>query len=170
MKTIMVLDANNYTDDMPVFEKYAVRGIIVRNGMIAMQKSGFGYFKILGGGVDSGENYEDALVREVQEESGLVVKKDTIRLIGEVVEMREDLYEKGKKFVCHSIYYFCDVESYMKENNMTASEIRDGYHLSWATPEHILSENARLSDNPWVDRDTRVLQMLVNGELKGFSL
>lgn len=170
MRTLLVLDAKNYNDDMPVFEKFSVRGIIVRDGKIAMQQAGFGYYKILGGGVDPGETYEDALVREVQEESGLLVKRETIREVGEIIELREDLYEKGKKYICHSIFYFCDAKQELGETNMTASEIRDGYHLAWVDPDTIISENTRLSDNPWVDRDTRFIKMLVDGELKGFSL
>ena len=68
MRTLMCLDEKNYTDDMQLFLKYAVRAVIIRDGKIAMQRAKAGYYKILGGGVDEGESYEDALVREVREE------------------------------------------------------------------------------------------------------
>ena len=67
MKLLKVFDRQDYTDEMPVFEKYAVRGVIIRNGRIATQKGSAGDYKILGGGVEAGESLEDALLREVQE-------------------------------------------------------------------------------------------------------
>ena len=46
MRTLMCLDEKNYTDDMPLFLKYAVRAVIIRDGRIAMQKAKAGYYKI----------------------------------------------------------------------------------------------------------------------------
>lgn len=165
MRTLLSLDEKNYTDDMPVFEKYSVRGVIIRDGKIAMQKAGTGYFKILGGGVDKGETFEDALVREVQEESGLVVKRESIKEVGEIVEMREDLQKKGQKYVCHSVFFFCDAEDEMVETKLTLSEIREGFGLEWATPEEIIEVNSQTVDMPWVDRDTCFIKMLVEGQV-----
>lgn len=163
MRTLITLDEKNYTDDMPVFEKFAVRAVIIRDGRIAMQKAKTGYYKILGGGVDKGESYEDALVREVEEEAGLLVKRDTIQEIGEILEVREDLYTKGTKYICHSIFFFCDAEDELVETHLTASEIREGFGLAWATPEEIIRENASAFDKVWVERDTRFIKMLADG-------
>ena len=63
MEILYTFDKHNYTDDMPVFERFAVRGIIIRDGRIAMQQAGEGYYKILGGGIDAGETNEEALIR-----------------------------------------------------------------------------------------------------------
>ena len=35
MKMLLVFDEKNYTEDMPVFEKYAARAIIMKSGKIA---------------------------------------------------------------------------------------------------------------------------------------
>ena len=176
MRTLMCLDEKNYTDDMPLFLKYAVRAVIIRDGRIAMQKAKAGYYKILGGGVDEGEAYEDALVREVQEEAGLVVRRDSIREIGEIVEIRQDLFEKDHKYECHSIFYFCDVEDDMVETKLTASEVREGFDLEWATPEAIIDAydkmskvSERVDNKPWVDRDTCFIKMLQSGEIKCYT-
>lgn len=165
MRTLLSFDEKNYTDDMPVFEKYAVRGVIIRDGKIAMQKAKTGYYKVLGGGVDKGESLEDALVREVAEESGLLVIRDSIRLVGEILEQREDLYTKGHKYVCHSIFFFCDAQEEMVETNLTQSEVREGFSLAWATPEEIVESNSKVEDKPWVTRDTGFIKMLLNGEV-----
>lgn len=160
MKTLLVVDEKNYTDEMPVCERFCVRGVIIRDGKVAVQKGSAGDYKILGGGMEPDEELAAALSREVQEESGLVVKKDTIREIGEILEMREDLYEKGTKYVCHSRFYFCDVEEELVETNMTASEIEKGYHLEWASCEEIIAGNEKFQHQPWIYRDTQFIRML----------
>jgi 8-oxo-dGTP pyrophosphatase MutT (NUDIX family) len=160
MKLLKVYDSQDNTDEMPVFEKYSVRGVIVRDGKIATQMGNDGDYKILGGGVEKGEDFHDALLREVQEESGLIIKKDTIREVGEILEMREDLFTKGMKYVCHSCFYRCDARYELGETHMTESEIAKGYHLVWATPEEIIAGNQAFMDQPWICRDTEFVEMI----------
>ena len=66
MRTLYTFDKHNYSDDMEVFERFAVRAVIIRDGKLAMQQAGEGYYKILGGGIDAGETNEVALAREVR--------------------------------------------------------------------------------------------------------
>jgi 8-oxo-dGTP pyrophosphatase MutT (NUDIX family) len=160
MKLLKVYDSHNYTDEMPVLEKYSVRGVIVRDGKIATQMGNDGDYKILGGGVEKGEDFHDALLREVQEESGLLIKKESIREVGEILEMREDLFTKGMKYVCHSCFYRCDAGYELGETHMTESEIAKGYHLVWATPEEIIAGNQAFMDQPWICRDTEFVEMI----------
>ena len=56
----------------------AVRAIIIRdNKLLVMKRNKFGkeYFTLVGGGVDFDESNEQALVREIAEETGLTLKK-----------------------------------------------------------------------------------------------
>lgn len=161
MKTLLTLDQKDYTPDLQVREKYSTRAIIVKDGRIATQHGGAGEYKILGGGVESGEAFCDALCREVQEESGLIVIPETIREIGEIVERRLDIFNKEEIYVCHSLFYFCDVKSERTEAAMTESEIAKGYHLTWATAEEIISGNTPFFDSqPWIFRDTEMIRLL----------
>ena len=73
MELLKKFDAQNYKDTTSVFEKYTIRGIIVRDGKIAMQCSSDGEYKIPGGGMEAGETYVEALAREVKEETGLFI-------------------------------------------------------------------------------------------------
>ena len=57
MELLKKFDAQNYKDTTSVFEKYTIRGIIVRDGKIAMQCSKEGEYKIPGGGMEAGETY-----------------------------------------------------------------------------------------------------------------
>ena len=119
MKTLLILDKKDYTEDMPVFEKFSTRAVIIRNGKIATQHGNAGDYKILGGGVEPGEDLHEALIREVQEESGLVVIPSSIQTIGEIVERRRDIFDPNMVYVCHSCFFFCDAEEKMVETHMT---------------------------------------------------
>ena len=114
-----------------------------------------------GGHVESGESFVASVIREVQEESGLVVIPESIREIGEIVERRRDIFEPDKIYVCHSCFFFCDAAEELAQTHMTASEIAKGFKLEWATPEEILAGNTPFEQTqPWSYRDSRFIRML----------
>lgn len=165
MKALLVFDEKNYTADMPVYEKAAARGVILREGRLAVQKGKAGECKILGGGMEPEETPADALYREVLEESGLFIIKDTIRELGTISEMREDIFEKGTKYVCHTTFYLCEIEDKTTEPHMTQSEIEKGYHLEWITPEEVIRMNEEFLHLHWIKRDTAFIQLMLDGKL-----
>lgn len=166
MKRLLTLDLRDYTDDMPVFEKDTVRAIIMREGRISMQLSGIGEYKIPGGGVEGSESHIIALQREVREEMGLIVIPESVEEIGEVLEIRQDVFKKGTKYICHSYFYFCDVEEQTVDTQMTASEIAKGFHPVWEYPEIICRVNDAIQTQPWQKRDTEFIRMLCDGRVK----
>lgn len=168
MKRLLTLDKGNYTPEMPVHIKYSTRAIITRDGRIAAQRGAAGDYKLLGGGVDEGETVREALCREVQEESGLVVIPESICEIGEVLERRRDLFEQGEVYECHSLVFSCEVQDCMTETKMTQSEIDKGFRLVWATPEEIICGNEPFCESqPWSYRDREIVRLLwKDGEMR----
>lgn len=161
MRTLLMLDEHNYTEQMPVFEKYSTRAVIIRDGKLATQRSLQGDYKLLGGGAEPGESLPEALIREVREESGLIVIPESIREIGQIIERRRDIFEPDEVYVCHSCFFFCDVLEEMTETQMTESERQKGYHLEWATPEEIIAGNEPFcKTQPWSYRDSEFVRML----------
>ena len=166
MQTIFVLDEKNYTEDMPVFERYGVRAIIQRDGLFAMQQSNTGEYKIPGGGMDKGETIAEALAREVREETGLVIKIETMQELGEILDVHKDIFDGKSKYVAHSLHYSCDVEDELVETAMTESEIAKGFHLAWADIDTIIETNERLMKENWQLRDTKFLKWYKENYMK----
>lgn len=162
MEMLAVFDSKNYEGTIKLYEKYGVRGIIIQNGKLAMQCSANGEYKIPGGGMEQGEKLLDTLVREVREETGLLVKAETVLELGEMKEVRRDIFDKKQKYICHSYFYYCEVEAETVPLQLTESEMRKGYHFVWATPEEIIEANEKLGKDAWISRDTAFIRMLAD--------
>lgn len=165
MKILATFDAKDYQGTVGVYEKYSVRGIVERDGKLAMQCSRDGEYKIPGGGLEKGEDFLRALVREVHEETGLHVIKEAVVELGEIVEIRRDIFDDRKKYICHSLFYYCEVGEEQDELQLTPSEIAKGYELKWVRPEEMYQRNILIEKDPWIVRDTAFVKMLMDGRV-----
>ena len=166
MQILAVFDEENYEQTTKILEKYTIRGIIIRDGKIAMQCSSDGEYKIPGGGMEPGETYLDALAREVKEETGLSIIPETAIELGEITERRQDIFDKEQMFICHSIFYYCKETGKESEIHLTKSEIAKGYTLKWATPQEIYEKNIAVEKDPWIIRDTAFIKMILDGKFE----
>jgi len=103
-----------------------VGAIITRNGRILLEKRkndlGRGKWSIPGGLVELGESLEQTVIREVQEETGLVV--DAPELIDVISQVTLD--ESGKVK-----YHFVIVDYLANIKSGTASAASDAEELEW---------------------------------------
>lgn len=158
MQTIFVFDEKNYTNDMSVFERFGVRALIQKDGLFAMQRGKKGEYKIPGGGMDEGETIAQTLAREVLEETGLVIKPETMKELGEILEVRRDIFDENTKFINHSLHYSCQVEDRIYATSMTESEKEKGFQLAWADIDTIIETNEKLLTEKWQLRDVEFLK------------
>jgi ADP-ribose pyrophosphatase YjhB (NUDIX family) len=101
-----------------------VYGVIVQDGKILLARQWEGY-DFSGGGVNLGEKIEDALVREIKEETGFVVKpKELLACVDDFHKMTF-----GDGFVQSiQIYYSCDIISgELSKDNFDAGQFEDKY-------------------------------------------
>lgn len=166
MRTILVFDEKNYTDDMPVFERFGVRALIQRNGLFAMQQGKNGEYKIPGGGMDEGETIVQSLAREVKEETGLVIIPESMKELGEILEVRRDIFDENIKYIAHSLHYSCEVEDEVLETAMTESEKERGFHLAWVNIDTVIETNERLMTEKWQFRDVEFLKWYKENYMK----
>lgn len=115
-----------------------------------------------GGGVESGENLEEAIVRELKEELGVEV--EIITKLGVVKDFYNLIHRRNI-----NNYYLCKINSF-GEKEMTDSEIND-FHLSTlkltyeeARREYVKCSNTRLGkliadrEIPVLEHATKILE------------
>ena len=120
MKTIEILGANR-------FETYTKtrdgsRAIIIQDGKILLSHEKVsGWWLIPGGGMEEGETPKGCVVREVEEETGLIVRPTEQFLI---------LHEYYEEYRYTSYYFVCEVigQGHM---NLTDEEKRRGLTPEW---------------------------------------
>ncbi|MDF2540437.1 MAG: hypothetical protein K0S47_155 [Herbinix sp.] len=164
MERIAEIDLLNYDVTLSRNIRNAVRAIIYQDNKIALMRSKkIGEYKFPGGGIELGESHEDALVREVLEETGLKVIVTSIHPYGFIHEIRKDLYAEYI-FEQYSYYYTCEVSSEKAETNLTESEINYGYSLEYVTIQEALNINDSIvnkqQDGSWIQRENIILAKL----------
>lgn len=143
----------------------AARGIIFYNNNILMVSCNKGDYKLPGGGIDAGESYEEALRREVREETGYIV--DSISdMVGIVTERRIDVYDEESIFEMRSYYYVCKITEEKVLQNLDDYEKKIDLKPLWTNLDNAISNNEKILKkqkkdmNLWVNRETIVLKEL----------
>ena len=141
MKTLAVFDSKDYEESAPHNIRNAVRAIIINNNKIALLYSEkYEFYHFPGGGVDKGESNIDALIREVKEETGLIVRPQSIKEYGMIAVIKKDLVDLGIYDLRH-FFYFCDVEKDILKQELTSSEKESKYRLTFVSAEEAISKN-----------------------------
>ena len=167
MRTLFEIDLKDYDPKGRAFVRPSVRGIILRNGTVAMVHSvKYDYYKFPGGGMESGENHTETLIREVQEESGLQVLPDTIREYGLVPrKQKSDQGDAFEIFVQDNYYYLCDASTNIGKQTLDEYENEEHFTLEWVKPEHAMDVNRNRDHGPkdqmMLEREAKVLEILI---------
>ena len=167
MRSLFCLDMKDYDESLPLRNRHSVRGIIIKDGKIAMAHvTRFGYYKFPGGGSEGIETKLQTLVREVREESGLIVKPETARAYGMVT--RTQLSRRGDKFNQDNFYYICEAEDKVSKQELTESEAESGYVLKFVDPKIAIAESKASESykeryvGTSIERECRVLESLLS--------
>lgn len=168
MRELFTIDKKNYKKDGSVFIRPSVRGIIMKDGKIAMMHSlKYDYYKLPGGGIEPGESYEDTLIREVREESGLIVIKESIKEFGYVRRIEKGRFEDI--FIQDNYYFLCDVEEQAVSQSLDDYEEEEQFTLEFVSPIHAIeiNENADHKEKGkiqtfmgMVERENKVLEIV----------
>jgi len=151
-------------EDGGAISREAVRAVVSRENKLLMVRTNWGSYSFPGGGVQSGESHEEALCREVSEETGYVLSRVGDKL-GEAIERRADRCDAGAVFYMESHYYQCEVSGVMTARQLEDYEAALGLEAVWIDLESALVANETLLNgtghvHPWVYRETNVLKEL----------
>ncbi len=169
MRLLFKLDCKNYKENGTIGKRPSARGIIIKNGMLAMVYSKkYDYYKFPGGGIEKNEDNITALIREVKEEVGLVVIPESIKEYGLV--LRKEAGKIEDIFIQENFYYLCDVKDSIIKQELDEYEDFEEFTLKWANPNDVIDANLNhdhmeKSSNRakhMMEREAKVVQILVN--------
>ena len=164
MRMLFEMDKKDYNPNGSVFRRPSARAIIIKDGKIAMVYSKkYNYYKFPGGGIEATESMEDALIREVSEETGLCVIKNSIQEYGQVHRV-----QKGTKediFIQDNYYFLCCVKEALGQQNLDKYEADEGFTLEFLEPQSAIDVNreTKLDDfsQVMIEREALVLELLI---------
>ena len=168
MKKLFEIDLKDYDENAPRFERPSVRGIILKEGKIALVHSlKYDYYKFPGGGCEKNENHHATLIREVKEETGLVVISSSIKEFGMVHRIQKGDF--GDTFVQDNFYYFCDVGDQVQNQKLDDYEDEEQFTLEFISIEDAIKVNKNNHHGEMskvytmmIERDSKVLEILKN--------
>jgi len=141
--------------------RITARGIIKRGETYLLIVNKYGEYQFPGGGVDEEEELFTTLIREVEEETGYLIEKDSIQKWGLAVERRKGMITEI--FDMESHYFFCDVKDEMGTCRLEEYEKAAGYQPVWVTLEEAIEKDTKILEEKKlisIVRDLRVMEML----------
>lgn len=103
-------------------------------------------YSLPGGGVDEGESIEQALLREMSEETGAQNIRN-IRPFGCYEEHRPWIKGSTDILHMHSYFYLCDVDPVLGQNQLMPQEVANGVRPLWVNLHSAIEHNRSLLDN-----------------------
>lgn len=152
-----------------IINRRAVRAIAINGGKLLMIKSNKnGDYKFPGGGIEAEETEEEALIREVKEESGYEIR-NIGDLVFSVFEESQDKYDSSVLFRMNSKYYLCDVGNIQAELQLDSYEEELGFEPIWIETQEALEMNNEVVKSgiiiKWITRENRILNEIIKGNL-----
>jgi len=164
MRILFEMDKKDYVPNGSVFSRPSARAVIIKDGKIAMVYSKkYNYYKFPGGGIEADECLEDALIREVSEETGLCVIRESIQEYGQVRRIQRGT--KEDIFIQDNYYFLCSVKEDIERQNLDKYEADEGFTLTFLEPQLAIAVNREtiLDDFTQVmlEREALVLELLI---------
>ena len=168
MKTLFTIDIKNYDTSWERSRRDSARAIIrVGSDKLALvYATKLGYYKFPGGGIHQDEDTVAALIREVQEEVGLVVIPQSVKEYGVVHRFQKSGIKPETIFVQDNFFYECQVEDKVINQNLDDYEDKAGFELRIVPIKEAIETNLKYRDTDdfniaMIARDTRTLAMML---------
>ena len=167
MKRLFTIDLKDYDENWELSLRPTVRAIIWAGDKLAMvYNMKYDYYAFPGGGMEEGEDYISALIREVREEVGLNVIPESIEEFGSALRINSSAKFKNTIFEQENFYYKCKATDVIVEQKLDDYEVEEGFTLAFVSPEEALRKN-RFDDHKednggvWIERECRILELII---------
>ena len=194
MKTLFTTDYKNYKPEWPSSSRPSARAIILIKGepieegfgsnsniilhpedkIALVYAKNLGYYKFPGGGINKGEDNVTALIREVEEETGLEVLRETVKEYGIAKRIMESGLFKETIFIQDSLHYFCRVRTndkgapLIKNQNLDNYEKDEGFELKIVSVQEAIKTNINFKSEKSEQLDMIARENLVMTKMCGF--
>lgn len=156
--------------DIKIATRQAVRAIVIKDNKLLMVHTNKGDYKFPGGGIKKCETHEEALRREVTEETGYIVDqmKDEV---GIIIQRNPNQFDTSGIFQMTSYYYLCDVKKNITKQHLDKYEQEQEFSPIWIELDEVIARNEailtqkRTQINPWVYRETLALRRIKEAHL-----
>lgn len=146
--------------------RYAVRAIITKNNQVFMIQTKDGDYMFPGGGVEKGETYEQALIREVAEETGFICHNIS-NVVGRVIDRKKDIFDSNKVFEMHSYFYNCELTGEVQEQKLELYEQNLEYKPVWVEINKAINKNQEYRNKLDKEDIWKIRDILVLNHIKG---
>jgi len=166
MKQLFLIDLKDYNEEDTVFRRPSARAIIIKDNLIALVYSlKEKYYKFPGGGIKDGEDKISALIREVREEVGLIVKKDTITEFGSVLRRQKSNLSDNTIFEQENYYFSCECEENVVSQNLDEYEKEAEFTLRYVDIDEAIKVNSEYKSDDFfneimIQREKKVLEIV----------
>lgn len=151
-----------------------VRAVLLSDNKILVSHYG-GIILLPGGSIDKGETADDAIIRELKEETGIVYDANNLKELL-LLEYYQPNYPTRRDEVINRLirtkFYFGQYRGIdLKSINRTENEVKDNFHLDLIDLDEFASLINESSENPrkkYFDRENQeVIKVLKKLEIKG---
>lgn len=166
MRLLFEMDKKDYDKCTHSFVRNSARSVIIKGKRVAMVHSvKYDYYKFPGGGIEDGESPVDAMIRETREESGLIVKPDTVKEYGYVHRIQKSCMSETECFIQDNYYYLCETADEVGAQELDDYEANEDYTLEYVEPNVAIKKNRNVTQSPYdqamFEREARVLELLI---------
>ena len=163
MRLLFEIDKKDYDPKGTAFIRPSARAIIIKDKKLAaIYSNKQKCYQIPGGGIESGETSIEAMIREVKEEVGLEVIRESIQEFGYVHRIQKGKYEPV--FIQDNYYYLCEVYDTQIPASYSESEKADGLEPVFVSIENAIETNELYvrenSYDSMIERELRVMRIV----------